>query len=123
MLYLLLAGGYVPGIYICLFEMSEYELAWGSIIAVGPQEHVGKLELPCYLQELLTLVVLGAVHDDHRVLAPGGPLLIQPMSQGPEVELHHLGVGVCLSQGDVDVPQGIQAEDHGHSGLHLNLRD
>ena len=35
-IYLLLAGGYVPGIYIGLLEMSEYELAWGSIIAMGP---------------------------------------------------------------------------------------
>jgi hypothetical protein len=118
-----LAGGHMPGIDVGLLEVGEDELTWGSIVAVGPEEHVGQPELGCDREEVLRLMVLGAIDDDDGVPPPLWPLLVQPGRQVPEEELHHLGVGVGLSEGDVHIPEGVQAEDHGDPRLHLELGD
>ena len=113
----------MPRIHVCLLEVSEDELAGGSIVAVRTQKHVREPQLLCHPQEVLRLVVLGAVHDDDCVLPPLRPLLVQPKRQGPEEELHHLGVRVSLRQGGIYVPVGVEPEDHSYPRRNLELGD
>ena len=68
-------------------------------------------------------MVLGTIDNDDGVPPPLWPLLIKPGRQVPEEELHHLRVGVGLSKGDIDVPEGVQAKDHSNPRLHLELGD
>ena len=82
----------MPRVDVCLLEVGEHELARGNIVAVRTQEHVREPQLLSHPEELLRLVILGAVYDDDCVLSPLWPLLVQPKCQGPEEELHHLGV-------------------------------
>ena len=64
----------MPWVYIRFLEMGELQLAGRGIVTVWAQEHVGKAQLSSDLQESLGLMVLGAVHDDHRVSSPAWPL-------------------------------------------------
>ena len=48
-----LSGWHMPRIDISLLEVGEDELTWGSIVAVGPEEHVGEPELGGNGQEVL----------------------------------------------------------------------
>ena len=43
----------MPRVDICFLEVGEYQFTGGSVVAMGPQEHVGQLELGSYLQEIL----------------------------------------------------------------------
>jgi hypothetical protein len=120
-MYLLLAGGYMPGIDVGLLKVGENELAGGGVIAVGAKQHVGELELRCHREKFLRLVILGTVNNDDGVLSPRWSLLIQPMSKRPKKKLHHLTVGVGLGQGDIHIAEGVQAKDHGDPWSDLYL--
>ena len=113
----------MPRIHVCLLKVGEDKLAGGSIVAVRTQEHVREPQLLCHPKEVLRLVVLGAVHDDDCVLPPLWPLLVQPKCQGPEEELHHLGVRVSLCQGGIYVPVGVESQYHRHPRRNLELGD
>ena len=67
---LLLASGDMPGVDVCLLEVGEDQLAWSSIVTVWTQQHIWELELGGHLEEVLGLMVLGAVNYDHCVLSP-----------------------------------------------------
>jgi hypothetical protein len=116
-----LAGWHMSRIHVSLLEVGKDELTWSSIVAMGSEEHVGQPELGRDWQKVFRLMVLGAIHNDDCVPPPLRPLLIKPGGQVSEEELHHLGVGVGLSEGDVDITKGVQAKDHGNPRLHLEL--
>ena len=110
-------------VHICPFKCSEHKLTGGCIIGVWPQKHVRKLKFGGHVQEVLGLVVLGPVHDNHSVLPPGRTLLVKPECQGSKVKFHHLGIGIRLGQGHIDVSERIKSEYHRHTRRHLHLRN
>ena len=79
------------------------------------QEHHWDLELLEDLNRLLGIVVAGAIQQDHGLLAPVGPELVELLHQSQEVDLHDLGVTVGLGEREVGVPESIDSRDHGDS--------
>ena len=88
----------MPGIYIGLLEMGKDKLTGRGVVAMRSKQHVRELKLGGNPEELLRLMVLGSINDDHRVLAPSEPLPVKPLCPGPEEKLHHLRIGVSLRQ-------------------------
>ena len=66
-------------------------------------------------------MIFCAINNYHRVFAPLGSLLVQAKCKGPEKQLHHLRVGICLGQGNVDISQGVKSQNHGDPRSDLYL--
>jgi len=97
------------------FELSEEELTRTSIIGVRASEHDRQLHILKGLESGFANVIGCIINYDHSVLLPVLPLLLNPLVQVSEEHVHHLAVGVGLSQRNVDISKSIKTNDHGYS--------
>ena len=102
------------------FELSEEELTGTAIIAMRTSEHDGQFEILKGFQSGLRVVVRSIVDNDHRVLLPILPLLLEPLIEISKEHIHDLAVGVGLSQRKVDISKSIKTNDHGNPGDQLD---
>ena len=120
---LLLAHRQVARIDVHRFELSEEELTGTGIIGVRASEHDGQLHILKGLESGLGGVVRSIVNDDHRVLLPPLPLLLELLVQVSEENIHDLAVGIGLSQRKVDISKSVKTNDHGNPGDQLDGRN
>ena len=52
------------------------------------------------------------IEDNDSVLLPVLPFLLQLLIQVSEEHVHHLAVGVGLSEGEVDISKSVNSNDH-----------
>ena len=102
----------MPRIDVHLFELSKEELAWSSIVRVGPSEEKGKLEAFVRFHGGGASVIRSIVKDDNGVASPAFPLLVQLDHQLTEEQVHHLSIAVALSEREVGVAKIVDAHDH-----------
>ena len=90
------ASRYPVWINVCLFEMCKVKLAGRGLVAVGPGEEHRHLKLREDPKRRGTGMVGGVIQHNDGVLPPPWSLLIQGLGELVEVDLHDLGVGICL---------------------------
>ena len=100
-------------------EGGEDHLAWGHVVAVGPQVHHGHSLLLQQGEHLAGLVVAGVVPDEDGVLPPLSILVIERPDQLSQEELHGVLVRVGLEEGAVDLGLAVQGEDERDPGADL----
>ena len=97
------------------FELSEEELTRTSIVGVRASEHDGQLHMLEGLESGFTGVIGCIIDYYHSVLLPVLPLLLEPLIEVSEEHVHHLAVGVGLSQRKIDISKSVKTNDHGYS--------
>ena len=105
----------VIGVDVLLLEQAEPQLARSHVVGIWPEEHDGNGQLLHEAEGLLRRVVAGIVKEQHGVAAPVGPLGVQLLDELTEKDLDDAAVAVRLGQGEVGLPERIDAQDDGDS--------
>ena len=103
----------MPRVDVLLLEEAEPELARRHVVGVGPEEHDRDGQLLHQAERRLRRVIAGVVEEQHGVAAPVGPLGVQLLDELAEEDLYDAAVAVRLGQGEIGLPERVDAQDDG----------
>ena len=107
-----LALWYLPGVDVVLLKPSEVELAWRDAITMRCKEHDRDVKLLKDLDRLHRLVIAGAIQQNHCLVTPIRSDFVKLLHESHEIDLHHFGVTVALSQSKVRVTMIVKTRNH-----------
>ena len=103
-----LPSGLITRIKLPLLKMGKQCFNWGSRVAVWGRENARDLQLLQNLLSLIRSMVSSPVEQYVGVCLPvwcfQSDSLVQPVEEAP----YHIGVSICMGQGEVHIPKRIQ---------------